>query len=73
MNNYFFGKEIENKRRRQMNLELIDKSDTHRFLNRQPKCYLGNQSAKLEKFNLYSFKKRTAINIHNLSTLDLVY
>ena len=34
MNNSFYGKTIENIRKR-LNLDLIDKSDTHRKLNRQ--------------------------------------
>ena len=37
LNNYFYGKTIENIRRR-LHLDLMDKSDTHGILNRQWKC-----------------------------------
>ena len=58
MNNSFYGKTIENIRKR-LNLDLMDKSDTHRILNRQSKLYFDDKIAENEKFNLYSFKKET--------------
>ena len=58
MNNSFFGKTIENIRKR-LNLDLIDKSDIHRILNRQSKLSFDNKIAEYEKFNLYSFNKET--------------
>ena len=56
MNNSFYGKTIENIRKL-LNLDLIDKSDTHRILNRQSKLSFDNKIAEDENFNLYSFKK----------------
>ena len=58
MNNSFYGKTIENIRKR-LNLDLIDKSDTHRLLNRQAKLSFDDKIAEYEKFNLSSFKKET--------------
>ena len=58
MNNTFYGKTIENIRKR-LNLDLIDKSDTHRSLNRQAKLSFDDKNAEYEKFNLYSFNKET--------------
>ena len=58
MNNLFYGKTIENIRKR-LNLDLIDKSDIHRILNRQSKLSLDEKIAEYEKFNLYSFNKET--------------
>ena len=58
MNNSFYGKTIENIRKR-LNLDLIDKSDIHRILNRQPKIFFDDKIAKYEKFSLYSFNKET--------------
>ena len=58
MNNSFYGKTIENIRKR-LNLDLIDKSDTHRILNRQSKLSFDDKIAEYEKFNLYSFDKET--------------
>ena len=58
MNNSFYGKTIENIRKR-LNLDLIDKSDTHRILNRQSKLSFDDKIAEYEKFNLYSFNKET--------------
>ena len=40
-----------------MNLDLIDKSDTHRILNRQSKLSFDDKIAEYEKFNLCSFNK----------------
>ena len=58
MNNCFYGKTIENIRKR-LNLDLIAKSDTHRILNRQSKLSFDDKLAEYEKFNLYSFKRET--------------
>ena len=58
MNNSFYGKTIENIRKR-LNLVLIVKSDTHRILNRQSKLSFDDKIAEYEKFKLYSFKKET--------------
>ena len=58
MTNSFYGKTIENIRKR-LNLELIDKSDLHRILNRQSKLSFDDKIAEFEKFNLYSFNKET--------------
>ena len=58
MNNSFYGKTIENIRKR-LNLDLIDKSYTHRILNRQSKLSLDDKNAEYEKFNLYSFNKES--------------
>ena len=58
MNNSFYGKTIENIRKR-LNLDLIDKSDIHRILNRQSKLSFDDKIAEYEKFNLYSFHKET--------------
>ena len=58
MNNSFYGKTIENIRKR-LNLDLIDKSDIHRILNRQSKLSFDDKIAEYEKFNLYSFNKET--------------
>ena len=57
MNNSFYGKTIENIRKR-LDLDLIDKSDIHRILNRQSKLFFDDKIAD-EKFNLYSFNKET--------------
>ena len=56
MNNSFYGKTIENIRKR-LNLDLIEKSDTHRILNRQSKLSFDDKIAEYEKFILYSFNK----------------
>ena len=58
MNNSFYGKTIENIRKR-LNLDLIDKSDIHRILNRQSKLSFDDKIAEYEKFSLYSFNKET--------------
>ena len=52
MNISFKGKTIENIRKR-LNLESIDKSDTHRKLNRQSKLSFDDKTAEYEKFNVY--------------------
>ena len=54
MINSCFGKLIQNIQNRS-NLDLIDKTDTHRILNRQWKCSFDDNVAKYEKFNLYFF------------------
>ena len=56
MNNSFYGKTIENIRNC-LNLEMIDKSDTHKNLNRQSKLSFQDKIAEYEKFSLYSFNK----------------
>ena len=58
MNNSFYGKTIENIRKR-LNLDLIEKSDTHRILNRQSKLSFDYKIAEYEKFTLYSFNKES--------------
>ena len=58
MNNSFYGKTIENVRKR-LNLDLIDKSDTHRILNRQSKVSFDDKIADYENFSLYSFNKES--------------
>ena len=45
MNNSFYGKTIENIRKR-LNLDLIDKSDAHRILNRQSKLSFDDKIAE---------------------------
>ena len=42
-----------------LNLDLIDKSDTHRKINRQSKLSFDDKIVEYEKFNLYSFNKET--------------
>ena len=54
MNISFYGKTIDNIRKR-LNLDLIDKSVTHRIINRQSKLSFDDKIAEYEKFNLYSF------------------
>ena len=51
-----YGKTIESIRKR-LNLDLIDKSDTHRTLNWQSKLSFDNKIAENEKLSLYSFNK----------------
>ena len=58
MHNSFYGKTIENIRKR-LNLDLIDKSDTHRLLNWQSKLSFDEKIEKYEKFSLYSFNKES--------------
>ena len=58
LNNSFYDKTIENIRKR-LNLDLIDKSDIHRMLNRQSKLSFVDKIAEYEKLNLYSFNKET--------------
>ena len=52
MNISFYGKTIENIGKR-LNLDLIEKSDTHRILNRQSKLSFIDKIAEYEKFSLY--------------------
>ena len=58
MNNCFYGKTIENNRKR-LNLDLINRLNTHRILNRQSKISFDDKIAEYVKFNLYSFNKET--------------
>ena len=58
MNNSFYGKTIKNVRKR-LNFDLIDKSDTHRKLNRQSKLSCDDKIAEYEKFSFYSFNKES--------------
>ena len=58
MNTSFYGKTFENIRKH-LFLELIDKSDTHRILNRQSKISFDDKIAEKEKFNLYSVNKES--------------
>ena len=58
MNNSFYGKTVENIRKR-LNLDLIDKSDIHKILNRQSKLSFDDKIAEQEKFNLYTFNEET--------------
>ena len=58
MNKSFYGKTIENIRKR-LNLDLIDKSDIHRILKRQSKLSFNEKIAEYEKVNLYTFNKET--------------
>ena len=58
MNNSFYGKTIENIRKL-LNIDLIDKSDIHRILNRQSKLSFDDKIAEHEKFIFYSFNKET--------------
>ena len=56
MNNSFYGKTNENIGKL-LNLHLVDKSDTHRILNRQWKLSFHVKNAEYDKFSLYSFNK----------------
>ena len=58
MKNSFYRKTIENIRKR-LNLDLIDKSDTHRKLNREEDLSFDDRLAEYEKFSLYSFNKES--------------
>ena len=58
MNNSFYGKTIENIRKR-LNFDLIDRSDIHKILNRQSKLSFDDKIAEYEKFSLYSFIKES--------------
>ena len=58
MNNSFYGNIIE-KIIKPLNLDSIDKSDTHRKLNWQSKLSFDDKIVKYEKFNLYSFNKQS--------------
>ena len=71
MNNSFYGKTIENIRKR-LNLDLIAKSDIHKILNRQSKLSFDDKIAEYEKFNLYTFKRKPS-NLRNLYMSDFVY
>ena len=54
MNNSFHGKTNENIRKR-LKFDFIDKSDTHRILNRQSKISVDDKIAEYEEISLYSF------------------
>ena len=71
MNNSFYRKTIENITKR-LNLELIDKSDVHRRLNRQSKLSFDDKIAEFEKFSLYSFNKES-IKYTKPNLLGLVF
>ena len=58
MKNSFYGKTFKIIRKR-LNLDLIDKSDTHRLLSRQSKLSLHDKIAEYEKFSLYSINKES--------------
>ena len=58
MNISFYGKSIENIRKR-LNLDLIEKSETHRIINPQSKFSFDDKIAEYEKFNLYSLNKKS--------------
>ena len=58
MNNSFYGKSNENIINR-LNLDLIDKSDTHGTLNRQSKLSFKDKIADYENFSLCSFNKES--------------
>ena len=47
---------IENIRKR-LNLHLIEKSDIHRFLNRQSKFFFNDKTAEYEEITLFTFIK----------------
>ena len=70
LNNLFYGKTIEDIRKRS-NLDLIDKSDTQRILNRQSKLTFDDKIAEYEKFSLY-FLIRQVLNLQNPFMLGLV-
>ena len=58
MNNSFYGKTIENVRKR-LNLDLIDESDSQRILNGQSKLSFDDKNAEYEKLSLYSYNKES--------------
>ena len=58
MKNSFYGKLFEIIRKR-LNLDLIEKSDTHKILNPQSKISFDDKNADYEKFSLYSFTKES--------------
>ena len=58
MNNSLYGKTIE-KIRKRLNLDLLDKSDTRRILNRQSKLSFDDKIAEYEKISLFSLKKES--------------
>ena len=58
MTNSFYGETMENTRNRSR-LDLVDKSDTHRILNRQSECSFDEKIAQYEKFNTDSFNKES--------------
>ena len=70
MNNTVYGRIIKYQKR--LKLDLIEKSDTHRILNRQSKCSFDDKIAKFGKFISYSFDKES-IKFTQLFMLDFVY
>ena len=71
MNNSFYGKTIESIRKR-LNLDLIDKSDTYRILNRQSKLSFDDKLQNMK--NLICIHLiRNHSNLRNLFILDFVY
>ena len=58
MNKSFYGKTIESIREL-LNLDLIDKSDTNRILNRQSKLSFDDKVAEFEKIGVFSFNKES--------------
>ena len=71
MNNSFYGRTIENIGKR-LNLDLIDKSDTHRILNRQSKRYLSMTKLQNMKNLVCIHLIRKVFNLQNLFMLGLV-
>ena len=71
MNISLYGKTIE-KIKKPLNLDLIEKSDTHRILNRQSKLSFDDKIAEYEKFSLYSFNKETIKSAKPIYILGLV-
>ena len=70
MNNSFYGKTIENIRKR-LNPELIDKSDTHRLLNRHQN-YLSMTNLQNMKNLVCIHLVGKVLNLQNLFMLRLV-
>ena len=56
MINFFYGNFTWSIRKR-LNLDLIDKSDTHRILKCQSKCCFDDKNATIEKLNIHSINK----------------
>ena len=58
MNKSFYEKLFE-KFRKQLYVDLIDKSDTHRISNRQSNLSFDDKIADYENFSFYSFNKES--------------
>ena len=54
-----FNRKTIGKIRKRLNLDLIEKSDTHRMLNRQSKFIFDDKIAEYENFSLHSFNKES--------------